>query len=696
MAPRDDPFPFPRGGPPGTIVRMRAAASALARRVLLLVASGLCVFGIVGCGGRALVGAAGREPDLFVSTTSASPTPGQVFTLTAAPPPGSHVDLSAVRWTTSDARIVELDSTAGPTVQAHARGAGQAVVTATVGGATGSAVIVVLASVGNVEITGPTTLDFGSEGTYSATVTDGTGRPIAGASVTWVANGSVQLSNPQQTVGTTVKIKAANIGPGAVSAMAGQRVGQIAVHVVVGAGGTLTVALTDGSPLPSMLAVGQVVTVEARFEGPNGVKAVATSAAWTGAGGCSVTSLDNGRAQVSAAGPGACSVMVSSMGTSGIATSEIVPITSVKIAGDASALALGGMVTLTAVAVSGATELPTVPVTWSEVGPTVVNVVVADNSVKVTGVAVGHASLVAMAGGSSVSAPCVVSPVTLSFAADSQRLLVGGATTVTVTPKGTGGVVGIFATASGVALAGAQGFSSVGSAVLTPSGLVTFALTNAIAASPRVTATFGAITSNALAFALTTVGSVSVVGPNGPVRIGSTVDLSLDVRDAQGMAVAGGVSATWSDASGVLVLPPTSDGFAVTATVARLGLSMLIATVRGVSSAPYSNPGVPSMIGVTPFFPASVSLGGTATTTVTVLDVAGNPVPGVSPAQISVTTSDDAKVTLGAPVVVGEGFQVIATGVAPTAAAGASVTATWTAGTESVMSAAVQLVVTAP
>jgi hypothetical protein len=66
----------------------------------------------------------------------------------------------------------------------------------------------------------------------------------------------------------------------------------------------------------------------------------------------------------------------------------------------------------------------------------------------------------------------------------------------------------------------------------------------------------------------------------------------------------------------------------------------------------------------------------------------------VAPSQISVSATDGTKISLGAPVAVGDGFQITATGVAPTGAAGVSVTATWTGGTESVMGTAVSLVVT--
>ncbi|HVZ71116.1 MAG TPA: hypothetical protein VHJ20_01970 [Polyangia bacterium] len=646
-----------------------------------------------GCG-RQLVGGVTRAPELALTSTASSPTPGQMFKLTATALAGSTVSLEALRWTSSDPSIVALDTSAGPTVMAHAVAAGHAVITAGAGATSGSLTITVLASVGNVEIDGPTSLDLGAAATYSATVTDGTGAAIAGASASWVANGSVQLSNPLQTLGATVKIRAVSLGAGAVTASAGGRVGQIAVRVSIGAGGALTVTPADGSAAPSMLAVGQMLDVQATFAGQNGIKAVGSTATWTATGGCTAVDQTGGRARVTGSTAGSCTVTASAMGVMGTATFTVVGITGVKIKGDASALQLGASTDLTAVALAGTTEVPTVPVTWSQDGPHVANVSVDGNVATATGVVVGTATLTASVGPLSASTPCVVVPGSLALTADAVRLLSGGSATVTVTPKGTGSVAGKFTSATGVSLAGAMGFTTVGPATLTSDGLVTFALTGATAGSPTVTATYGTLTSNALAFTLTTVGSVTVNGPNGPVRIGSPIDLTLDVRDAQGMPIAGGVGASWSDPTGVLTLPATTTGFSTTATVAKLGDAMLVATVRGVASAVYSIPGVPNELDITSFSPASVSVGGTATITVKILDTNGVAVPGVPATAVTAVADDPTKVSVSAAVAMGDGFQFTATGLAATSSTGALVTATWTGGTEVVMSAAVPLVVT--
>ena len=148
------------------------------------------------------------------------------------------------------------------------------------------------------------------------------------------------------------------------------------------------------------------------------------------------------------------------------------------------------------------------------------------------------------------------------------------------------------------ALVGAAGFATVGPPTLTADGLVTFALGNATADSPSVTAQLLTVTSNALAFKIVTVTTVKITGPDGPVRVGSTVDLAAEVLDADGMPISGMFSVAWSDATDVYTLPATTMSLDVTATVATLGVPMVIASVDGVSSAPFTSLSVPASVSI--------------------------------------------------------------------------------------------------
>ncbi len=562
------------------------------------------------------------------------------------------------------------------------------------GGADGGVIV----GVKSIVVTGALSLDLGAETTYTATVMDATGKPISGATVSWSTNGTVSLSNPAQTQAASVKVKATGVGRGTVTATAGGSTGQVAVMVALGSGGSLAIGPAGATTLPTAVAVGQLVSVKAQYTGANSVKADAQDATWMATGACTVIDQGNGLASVRGTGMGKCTLTASAMSKTATAMFDVVNITSVKVTGEQTALKLGGTRMFTAVALSGATEVPSVQVTWSQATTAVVTIVTSTTmtgAITVTGTAVGQAMLVASAGASTTPVTFAVEPVTL-LAAATTRVLMGGNATVTVTPMGTGGVVGRFASATGVALVGATGFTTVGAATLTSGGLVTFELTNATGPS-SVTATFGAVTSNALAFTIATVQTVTIDGPHGPVRVGSPVDVTVIVKDAAGMAIGGGVAVTWADATGVLVVPTgMSAGFTASATVAKLGTSALIATVRGVASAPLAVPGVPGSVTLSSPSPSSVPVGGTATMSVTVLDVLGAIIPGVPVGQISVASADTAKVTVGAGTAgANNSFQFTATGVALAAAPGVTLTATWTGGPETVRSMGTQLIVAA-
>jgi hypothetical protein len=172
---------------------------------------------------------------LAVSVSSAAPLVDQTITVTVSAPADGG-DLSAATWQTSNPAVVSLSSTAGASVMAVALEAGTAKLTVTAGAMTASVTITVLASVGNVDLVGPTSLALDADATYSATVTDAAGHPEP-ATVTWVANGTVALATPGANTGPTMKIRATAVGPGAVTASAGGRAAQIAVKVSATGGG---------------------------------------------------------------------------------------------------------------------------------------------------------------------------------------------------------------------------------------------------------------------------------------------------------------------------------------------------------------------------------------------------------------------------------------------------------------------------
>jgi hypothetical protein len=640
----------------------------------------------------------GVSGDITVVASAGSPAVGQTLTLTAQAPASAMVSFIGATWTSSNPAVVEITSSAGASASAVARKAGAATITVRASGKAGSRTINVLESVGSVMVDGKTSLDFGDESEYVATVTDKSGKPISTAVVSWSASGKLELVGTAVS-GAKMKFRAKGVGTGAVTAQAGGQTAQVIVNIAPGKA-KLAVAQSDGTAFPAMIAAGQSVVARAQFE-LNTLKDPATEGRWSVTGGCSLSSTTGATVQITGSASGTCMVTATANGLTAMASFTVITVTAVKITGDVTgALKLGATRMLTAVAQSDGKDVTSVPVTWTQTNGAVA-LSTTGNVVTATGVGVGSAMLRASVGAIAQTATFAVEPQALEIkvgvdVTTTVPVLAGGGATVTVTPKGNAGVIGKFITVDGVALTGATGFTTVGPATLGAQGLVTFALTGATAASPAVKATFGAVQSNAIAFTITTIKTVTVTGPTADVRVGEALDLMVVVKDADGKTIPeGGVPVSWADPTGVLTVPAMTDGFSVSANVVKLGMSGLVATVKGVASATYVVTGVPGMVTMTEFSPRTVPVGGTATATVSVLDVQGRVITGVPAAQVVATSTDATKVSVAAPVAAGNVFTVTATGVALAPAPGAGVTVKWDSGTSNVTGDTRQLIVAA-
>ena len=629
------------------------------------------------------------SPALVITASSASPLVGDIVTLTAFPMGG--VDLSGATWATSDSAIVSLSSNVGPKITALGVKPGLATVTVTSGSLHGAVAITVLASIGNVSITGPTSLALGHQATYKASVTDASNSTIT-ATVTWVASGMVALATPGANTGASIKIVAIGVGNGAVTAQAGGRAAQVAVKVSA-TSGQLVITSADGTPVPNTLAAGASLAVEASYEVTN---EPADDAQWTAVGPCTLLGSSGATLSVQETGAGPCTLTATAKGMQATTTFQIASITDLEIMGATSPLKLGESRTFTAMGLAGTIATGAVMVSWSTPDGQVLTLQPSATQVKVTGAAVGATQLVAtLTGQAPVMVSLTVAPSSIQIAAPGAHVLAGASTTVTAKALGPQGAVGRFSTATGVTLAGAGGFGTVGTGAVQTDGSVTFALGNATADSPVVTVSYGAVTSNPLAFTIAHIAGVVVTGPQGPVRVGSGADFTAMAVDSTGARVDGDLVATWADATGVYQFP-ASAGLVVTASAVKLGTAAIVAAIGGVASTPYASPVQPAQLALTMFAPSSVAVGGTATTVVSVLDAAGVPVPNVPLSQVSVTADDGTKVSFDAGAIMGTGFLFTGTGLAATGATGVNVTATWTDGMYPVMSASVELVVTGP
>jgi hypothetical protein len=626
---------------------------------------------------------------LSITASSGAPLAGQQITLAATS--AMTADLSSATWTTSDATILSLAASTGSSITATAIKPGLATVTVKAGSLHGAVAITVLSSVGDVNLVGPTSLTLGADATYSATATDATGRKI-NATVTWTATGTVAFATPGGNTGPSMRIHATSVGAGAVTAEVGGRSAQIVVKVSA-TSGQLVITQADGTAIPAMFPAGEALTVQASYEVTN---EPAADAQWSAAGVCKLLGTSGATLSVQDTGSGACTLTATAKGMQATAMFKIISVMGVKITGDTSPMALGETRTFTAVGLAGTIETGAVGVTWSSPSSLVLALAPAATIVQVTGAEVGTALLVASLGPNvTAMVTLTVAPTAIQLSAPGPHVLAGGSTTVTAKAFGPMNKAGVFEDASDVTLAGATGFGTVGQGALQPDGTVTFALGNAQGASPAVTASFAGVTSNALSFSLAQVAAVSIMGPQGPIRVGSGADFTAIPVDSTGARLQGDLATTWADSTGVYQFPATT-ALMVTANAVKLGTSAIVATIMGVASPPYASPAQPAMVAVAPFSPASIAVGGKATCVVSVLDANNAPIANAQLSQVSLAADDATKVSFDTGVVMGTGYLFTATGLAATPAAGVNVTATWTDGMFPVPSMSVPLIVTGP
>jgi hypothetical protein len=632
---------------------------------------------------------------LVVSASSASPLVDDAITLTALAPSGDADPARAV-WTTNDPSVLSLGATSGPSITAHALKAGTARVSVVAGAFQSAVTITVLGAIGGIKVVGPKSFARGDVVTYSASVTDIAGRTII-ATPAWTASGALAFERTGANTGPSIRVRAIGLGAGAITASAGGRSSQIVVDVVASRG-QLVILATDGTPLPAMVASGENLSLAAAYAGTG---EPATDAGWTAEGACKLIGGSGATVSVMEIATGSCTVTADAKGMRATSTFAFVAVTSLKITGDTGPLTIGESRTFTAVGLAGTAQSGSIAVTWSTPDEQVLSLAPSGTSVKVTAIGVGEAQLVAkiaQADGqvSVAMVDLVVAPVSIQISAPATHVLPGASTTVTALALGANGAAARFTSAASLSVSGADGFTTVGAGVPQGDGSVTFALSGAKASSPKVTVSFGAVTSNALSFTLAQISGVVVSGPQGPVRVGSAVELTAVPVDANGTRIDADLSATWADPTGVYQFPADAKGLVVTAHAVKLGTASIVATVTGIASKPFSSPAQPSSVNVAPFSPASIAVGGQALAVVTILDADGAPIPGVPLAQISLKADDGTKVSLDAGAVMGAGFLFTATGLAPTAAAGVNVTATWTDGMYPVDSGTVPLIVTTP
>lgn len=335
----------------------------------------------------------GLVPVATVSVTPAQSTMtvGQTVTLVANPlnAAGQPLTGRTVSWSSASPGVASV-SGAGVVTGVSA---GNAVITATVGGVAGSATVVVnQAPAGSVTVTPSTsTLTVGQTATLGATVRDAAGNVIAGASVTWASS-----ATSVATVSASGVVTGVAPGTATITASSGGRSGTAAVTVNPAPAATVTVS-------PSTLSIQRYATstLTAIVRDANGNVIAGAPITWTSTNTAVATVSSSGT--VSAVAVGSATVRATSGSASGTSAVTVTnpPVDRIVVTPANPRVDEGKTIQMTATVYDANNNvIPGVTVTWTS-GNT--NRATVNSTGLVTGVNDGNVTITASAGGKSGS-----------------------------------------------------------------------------------------------------------------------------------------------------------------------------------------------------------------------------------------------------------------------------------------------------
>ncbi|MEP6765015.1 MAG: Ig-like domain-containing protein, partial [Gemmatimonadaceae bacterium] len=483
-----------------------------------------------------------------------------------------------VTWSSSDDHIAVVSSSG----RVRALAAGQALITATSDGKSGSsAITVTIESVLSITAE-PSSLSLlpGGSATIIATPRGRNGIPLSGRQVSFSSSDATTATVSAAGLVTGVKTGTASI----VVASEGK---QVIVLVTVSPAPVATVSVTLAEPARF---VGQSTQATAVMrDGSNNILS-GRAVAWTTSNSLVATVSTTG--VVSAIAPGTATIVATSEGKTGSAavTVAVVPVATVNVSLVNSTRFVNQTTQASAVTLDGGGNvLIGRPVTWSSSNTAVATV---SQTGVVTAVAPGNANIIATSETKTGQAQITVSLVpvaTVSVSIAAPARFVAQTTTATAVLRDANNNILTGRTINWTS-------SNTDVATVSPSGVVT-----ALApGSANITATSeGKIGFANVTVTLAPVASVTVsLGSSTPL-VGHTTQASAVLRDALGNTLAGRVI-TWSTSS-VALATVTQSGL-VTGVLASATPVNIIATSEGVSGSA----------------PATVTLAPVATTTVNV------------------------------------------------------------------------------
>jgi uncharacterized protein YjdB len=481
-----------------------------------------------------------------------------------------------VTWRSSDASVASVDGSGKVTAKAP----GDATITATVEGKTGTAAITVQpVPVSTVEVAPPTaSLTVGDEQKMTATAKAKDGSVLTGRTVSWSSSDEDVAS-----IGTDGVVKALSAGTAKITATVEGKSATATVTVV-----PVPVATVEVSPPTATVLVGESTKLDAVAKSASGEVLTGRTVDWSTSDEAVATVAADGR--VTAVGAGTATITAEVEGERASATVTVipVPVASVEVTPTTADLMVGESTTFTAVARSATgKELTDREIAWSSSDASVASV---DGSGKVAALAAGDATITATVEGKFATATVTVVPVpvaTVEVEPPTLNLFVGDEQTMTATAKAEDGTVLTDRPVS---------WSSSDEAVATigADGVLRALAPGNATITAEVEGKIGTAT---VSVAPVPVSTVEVAPTSAYVQLGSGVQLTATPRAADGTAL-DGRAVTWSSsdesvatvsgdgrvtgvAKGTVTITATSEGKSGGATVTVTGIPEDLDIVSG-------------------------------------------------------------------------------------------------------------------
>ena len=463
-----------------------------------------------------------------VSPSAATVLVGGTQQLTATPLDANGNPLSGrtITWTTSAPGVATVD--ANGLVSAVATGS--ATITATSEGKSGTAAITVSSTpVASVAVSpASATLIVGATQQLTATPLDANGNPLSGRTISWTTS-----ALGVATVDANGLVTAVAPGSATITATSEGKSGTSAITV-----NPVPVASVAVSPASATLIVGATLQLTATPLDANGNPLSGRAVSWTTSAPGVATVDANGL--VTAVATGSATITATSEGKSGTSAITVqVPVASVSVSPAAATILVGGTQQLTATPLDAdGNPLSGRTVTWVSSNTAVATV---SASGLVTGVAPGSATITATSEGKSGTATITVNPVpvaSVAVAPASATIVVGATQQLTATPLDSAGnpLTGrtVTWTSSDPTVAPVSG-----------SGLVT----GVAVGSVTITATSeGKSGTASITVNPPPVATVTVSPASASIRVGSTVQLTATLKDANGNVLTGR-TVTWTSSN---------------------------------------------------------------------------------------------------------------------------------------------------